>query len=55
MLFWIQLVVYGLFGLLLSLGGINIITQPWIFAGVFLCVLVIDVTSQIRAWDKLRG
>lgn len=48
-MFIIQLILYAVFGVLMSLGGINVIETPVLFISLLLVVVAIDILSHVRA------
>ncbi len=44
----VQALLYCVLGILLEMGGIGIVTQPGMFVGIVVIVLVIDNISQVR-------
>lgn len=49
---WLGLFLYGLFGFLLSYGGIGVLTQPLVFFGVLAILVVVDVRAHNAGLDK---
>jgi uncharacterized membrane protein len=43
---WLSLVLYALFGWLLAVGGVGVLTQPLIFFGALAILVVVDIRSH---------
>lgn len=49
---WLNLVLYGVFGALLSIGGIGVLTQPGLFLVLLGILIAVDINSHIKGLNK---
>jgi 4-amino-4-deoxy-L-arabinose transferase-like glycosyltransferase len=43
---WLSVALYGLFGFLLAVGGIGVLTQPLIFLALLAILIITDLRSH---------